>query len=82
MSWATVVGDADGVHLSLLDELTNDGHVHGGRNLVVRPVDLEDVDVVGLQVFEGALEDGAQVLRLQVVAVHLGGDDVLIALSS
>lgn len=79
---ATVVGDADGVHLSLLDELANDGHVHGGRNLVVRPVDLEDVDVVGLQVFEGALEDGAQALRLQVVAVHLGGDDVLIALSS
>ena len=74
---ASVVGNADRSHLPLLHEFANDGHVHFGRDLVVRPVDLEEIHIVGLEVFERALEGGAKPVGLQVVPVHLGSDHVL-----
>ena len=77
-----MIGDADSAQRAFLDEFLDHRHVHRGRHGVVRPVDLQDVDVVGLQVLQRALEGGAEIVGNQTISVGLGRENVFIPISA
>ena len=73
-----VVAHADHADLARLFQLIKgpEGLLH--RDVLIGPVDLEDVDIIGLQPPEGRLAGGDDIVMMKVVGVDLGGQHRLL----
>ncbi|MNS69628.1 hypothetical protein D3C72_1029450 [compost metagenome] len=73
------VGDADMAHLAGLPHLVQRSDLFGKRDRVVRPMQQQQVDIIGLQLFQAFIDGGEEGLVLVVLDPDLGGEKHLAA---
>ena len=79
---AAMIRNAHSSQRSFFDELLNHRHVDRGRHGIVRPVDLQQIDVVRLEILQRVLERPTQIIRNQTITVRFRCNNIFITVSA